>query len=257
MLRRLLKISASCALVCAALLALQLGLRDNLAVPAASASREPRRGSVVLLCVQPANVSCFGSIGAALNAAHDGDTIEVAGGTYIEYVVITKTVTLEGGWNSTFTARNLDLFTTIIRPPDATFSVVHIQGPFGNSAAFTPTLDGFTITGGGGGNHGGGIRVTNSDAVISHNIITGNLSYLLGGGIWVQNGAPLIENNYIENNQINSVGSAGWGGGIDLENTQATLIGNVIGSNAIGNSVGFGGGIAIQGGGPVTLSANT
>jgi hypothetical protein len=180
----------------------------------------------------------------------------VAAGTYIEYVVINKTVTLQGGWNSTFTARDPAAYRTTLRPPDASFSVVYIQGQFGNPGAVAPTLDGFTITGGGGGNHGGGLRITSSNAVVSNNVITGNVGYLLGGGVWVQNGAPLLQNNHIQNNHI-TPGSGGWGGGVMLENTQATLIGNVIASNSIHDSFGYGGGVAIQGGGPVYLTNNT
>ena len=71
--------------------------------------------------------------------------------------------------------------------------------PTGQSA-LTPTLDGFTISGGGGGNHGGGIRATDSNALIRNNVITDNVGFLYGGGIWVQRGAPRIENNRIENN---------------------------------------------------------
>ena len=216
-------------------------------------SLSPRHVSAMTLCVQPGSMSCYSTISAALHAAHAGDTIEVAAGTYIEYVVITQTLSVQGGWNADFTARDPAAYPTIVRPPDAAFSVVYIQGQFGDHSAVAPTLDGFTITGGGGGNHGGGLRVTNSNAIVSNNIITGNVGYLLGGGIWVQNGAPLIENNTIENNH----NSGGWGGGVELEGTQATLIGNLIANNAISDSVGYGGGVAIQGGGPVTLTNNT
>jgi hypothetical protein len=207
-------------------------------------------------CVQPGNPSCFATIQAALAASNPGDTIRVAAGTYVEYVIITKTVTLEGGWNASFTARDPQVNVTTIRPPDASFSVVFIQGKPGDPAAVAPTLDGFTITGGGGGNHGGGLRITNSNARIQNNHITGNLGYLLGGGVWVQNGAPLLINNRIEGNHINQ-SSGGWGGGVELESARATLTGNLIANNTISDSVGYGGGVAIEGGGPVTLTNNT
>ncbi len=231
---------------------LKLMVSGGLALVALTGTRLilPRRASATTLCVQPGSLSCFNSIGQAVMAAHTGDTIQVAAGTYIEYVVITQTVTLQGGWNATFTARDPAAFSTIIRPPDASFSVVDIEGPA------APTLDGFTITGGGGGNHGGGIRLRNSGGVVSNNTITGNVSYLLGGGIWVQGGAPTIQNNRIENNHI-TPSSGGWGGGVELEGTQAALIGNVIADNTISDSVGYGGGISIDGGGPVTLAGNT
>ncbi len=208
------------------------------------------------LCVQPGNASCYSTISAALNAARPGDTIRVAAGTYVEYVTITQTVTLQGGWNSNFTAHDPNVNVTTIRPPNASFSVVYIQGRFDNSAAVAPTLDGFTITGGGGGNHGGGLRITHSNAVITHNTIVHNTAYLLGGGIWVQGGAPLLQDNRIAYNQVTPSGSA-YGGGVELEDTQATLINNFIAENVISNTTGYGGGVHVDGGGPVTLTNNT
>jgi hypothetical protein len=254
MLNRSMKLASSGLLAVAAVLVVGLVLRPRPFTLAADAT--PRHANATTLCVQPGSLSCYTTISAALAAAHVGDTIQVAAGTYIEYVVITQTVTVQGGWNATFTARDPSIYLSLIRPPDATFSVVYIQGQFADPSAVTPTFDGFTVTGGGGGNHGGGLRVTNSNAIVSNNVITGNTGYLLGGGIWVQNGAPLIENNRIENNHIvPSIG--GWGGGVELESTRATLIDNVIAGNAISDSIGYGGGVAIEGGGPVTLTANT
>jgi len=216
----------------------------------------PQARAASTLCVQPGNVGCYSTISAALAAAQDGDTIRVVAGTYVEYVTIDKTVTLQGGWNATFTAHDPVAYPTIIRPPDASFSVVNIQGQIGDPSIVAPTLDGFVITDGGGGNHGGGLRVTNSNAVVTHNTITGNMGYLYGGGIWVQNGAPVLQYNRVENNHINQ-SSGGWGGGIELENTQAILIGNVIVNNTITDSIGYGGGVAVMGGGGVTLASNT
>ena len=212
---------------------------------------------VTTLCVQPGNLACFSSISAALAAAQPDDTIRVAAGTYIEYVTITKTVTLQGGWNASFTVRDPAVNVTLIRPPDSTFSVVYIQGQFGNPSAVAPTLDGFTITGGGGGNHGGGLRVTDSNAVVSNNVITGNVGFLLGGGVWVQRGAPRFENNRIENNVSDGFGQFAQGGGIQLENTQAILIDNVIAGNVVSGTDTSGGGVDVSGGGPVTLIGNT
>jgi hypothetical protein len=208
------------------------------------------------LCVQPGNASCFGTISAAITAANPGDTIRVVAGTYIEYVTINKTLTLEGGWNATFTSRDPVVNVTTIRPPDASFSVVYIQGQFGNPGVVAPTLDGFSITGGGGGNHGGGLRVTNSNAVIRNNRIHNNVGYLYGGGIWVQNGSPRLENNLIEHNLVTG-GVADEGGGIELEGTQAVLVHNTIISNTVDGSSGYGGGVAVVGGGGVVLDGNT
>ncbi len=55
------------------------------------------------LCVNPRGTgTCFSSIQAAVDAAHDGDTIKVAPGTYAEQVMIDgKSVTIRGAGNGT------------------------------------------------------------------------------------------------------------------------------------------------------------
>ena len=199
---------------------------------------------------------CYYPISAALSIAQPGDTIRVAAGTYTENLVITKTVALEGGWNTSFTTRDAALNVTALRPADPDVAIVTLQGQFGNTSAVAPVIDGFTISGARSSNHGGGLRITNSDAIIRHNIITDNVAYFLGGGIWVQNGAPRIENNRIENNRVTPSGGA-YGGGIELEGTRATLADNVIAHNVVSSTTGYGGGVAVDGGGPVTLTGNT
>jgi hypothetical protein len=206
------------------------------------------------------------TIQSAVDAAQPGDVIKVAAGVYTESkavsgfpynLYITKTVHLYGGYTcDDWTTQNYTINVVTIWPSTPDFAVVAMIGQFGQGASLTPTLDGFIISGGGGGNHGGGLRLQDSNALVRHNVITGNIGYLLGGGVWVQRGAPLIGYNRIENNHT-TPSISGRGGGIELEGTQATLIGNVIANNAISDSVGYGGGIAVEGGGPVTLTNNT
>lgn len=205
----------------------------------------------------------FSTIQAAVDASASGDVIKVAAGVYTESkpsvfanLYISKTVHIYGGYVcGSWVTQNPAANVTTIRPSTGDISVVDIEGQFGNTAAVTPTLDGFTVTGGGGGNHGGGIRIRDSNALINNSIITGNVAFLLGGGIWVQRGAPIIQNNRIQNNRINDDGSLG--GGIELEGTRATLTNNIIAGNVISSTSGHGGGIDISGGGPVTISGNS
>lgn len=216
-------------------------------------------------CVSPAGGGCFTTIQGAIDATSPGDTIRVAEGTYTGSTIVSgatynfyinKTITLEGGWNSTFTARDPAAHVTTLLPLDRAFSVVAIEGPMGNPDAVAPVIDGFNITGSDlGGNHGGGLRIRDSNAVVRNCEISGNQAFLLGGGVWVQRGGPRLENNRIQGNTVTGAGAAG--GGVELENTQATLNGNTIIANTIASSTGYGGGVAIAGGGPVTLTSNT
>ncbi|MBN1247911.1 MAG: hypothetical protein JXC32_09655 [Anaerolineae bacterium] len=205
------------------------------------------------LCVTASGMSgCSTTIGAALAAANPGDTIRVATGTYTENVVISQSVTLQGGWNPNFTLRDLTMFSVTIRPADASQSVVRIL-------AADPTVEGFVITGGRadlGGNHGGGIALRDSNAIVRDNVVISNSAFFLGGGIWVQRGAPTFEDNRIEGNLTLGLGQEAFGGGIQLENSNATLARNVVISNAIGSDGGYGGGLDI-GSGTVRLSDNT
>ena len=208
----------------------------------------------------------YQTIQAAVDAAQPGDLIKVAAGEYAESkmvngqpynLYITKTVDILGGYTcDNWVTRNYTANLTTIRPANPAIAVVTIPGQYGQSASLVPTLDGFTITGARSGNHGGGLRMIDSDAIIRNNTIRDNSAYLLGGGVWVQRGAPRFENNRIENNTVTPGGGA-LGGGIELEGTQATLTGNLISSNVVSGSIGSGGGIAIDSGGPVILVDNT
>lgn len=219
-------------------------------------------------CVRAGGGSCFPTINAALAVARPGDTIRVAKGTYYDNVVLTQTLTLQGGWNETFTARDPLAYPSTILPNDTGTSVVSVQGREDNWNAVAPTLEGFTITGGGGNlllnaegrapegiAHSGGLYITQSNAVVRNNIIAGNASSFTGGGVLVYKGAPRLENNRIENNFITG---GGFGAGLELESTDAVLVNNVIAYNqGTGPNDTYGGGISISGGGTVRLERNT
>jgi hypothetical protein len=196
-------------------------------------------------CVTPDGVGgCASSIGQALAAAHPGDTIRVATGTYTENVVISEAVILEGGWNAAFTIRDPGLFSVTIRPADASKTVVSILGA-------DATVDGFAITGGRaelGSNHGGGMRIVDSNATVRGNSVFSNSAFLLGGGIWVQRGAPTLEDNRIQGNLTLGLGQDAFGGGVQLENSQATLARNIIAGNTLSGTSGCGAGLDMTGG---------
>ena len=210
----------------------------------------------------------FTTIQAAVDNAQPGDIIKVAAATYIESkmvsgtpynLYITKTLSILGGYTcADFTNQNPFANATTIRPSTSMESVVSIFGVFGTTSQVAPTIDGFIISGGGGGNHGGGISMRDSDATISNNIITGNIGYLLGGGIYVQRGTPRIQYNRIQNNTADGQGNFALGGGIEMETAAGLVRSNIIANNTFtGGGTMNGGGVDINGGGPVILANNT
>ena len=212
------------------------------------------------LCVKPGGGDgCYPQITDALASAMEGDTILVATGIYTENVVLSQTVTLQGGWNLDFSIRHLEVFSSTIVPDNPSYSVVAILGDSGDPAAVAPILDGFVIRGGRaelGGNHGGGLRIIDSHALVISNTIRGNSAFFLGGGIWVQRGAPQLAGNRVEDNlSVGPGNNNAYGGGIQLENARARLMDNLISGNVVSGTQAYGGGLDVVGS-VVTLVGN-
>ena len=138
---------------------------------------EKKRASAIMLAllltsmltlafnIQPANAGTitvpddYATIQGAINAASDGDTINVRAGTYYENVIINKKVSLVGE----------DRGTTII-DGSGNGNVVCMT-----SAADTANISSFTLRNGRGINDGAGIDVqSSSNHTITGNIITDN-----------------------------------------------------------------------------------
>ena len=73
------------------------------------------------------NSPCYTSIQAAINAASTGAIIRIAQGTYSESITLNtlKSLTLKGGWNSSFTSQAPN--TTIIKAPKANQGSLTLQ----------------------------------------------------------------------------------------------------------------------------------
>ena len=228
-------------------------------------------GSRATLCVG-GKPSCYSSLQAAFDAAHDGDTIRVAAGTYTGGVTITKSLTVVGA--------------------GAGATVITGGGPVVTIGAFdavtepTVAIDGVTITGGvatssalsaawiGADNVialGGGIEVPpatdpndpnnllpGATVVVSDSVVTGNRVAPTGtfappagqapywplcpngycpfawakGGGIDTWGALTLKNTAVTNNEVSGVASDADGGGINLWWT-ATLA--MTGSTVAGN----------------------
>jgi len=212
----------------------------------------------------------------AVDLAAEGDTVKVAGGVYSDvdtqalgYVVaISKTITLRGGYSTAFAD-----------PPDpAAFPttldakgkgrVIQITGDV--SVPITPTIEGFTITGGNatglggyqGVDAGGGIYCYRAHPIISGSTITANTASsngsVSGGGIFLYHCASaMLSHNTITGNTA-STGGFGRGGGVNLTYSNGTIIsGNCIISNTASTAgYGYGGGLYLYSS-DTTIAGNT
>ncbi len=184
------------------------------------------------------------TIQAAINLAVNGDTVQVAPGTYkenINFMGKAITVTSSGGPQVT------------IIDGGQTGTVV----TFSSGETSSSVLTGFTLKN---GNttfpflDGGGITIQNSSPTITNNVITQNGACDGGGGIASSFGSPMIQGNMITNNAQSGCSGGVGGGGISIGgNSAAHLIGNVISNNSFGSGAG---GISLFAAGSPTVRAN-
>lgn len=209
----------------------------------------------------------YATIQDAINAARNGDTIQVAQGAYTENITITtsKTISLQGGWNSDFTSRSGDSSFTHIdgRGRGTVFAIGVSRG-----VSVTVGIDGFTIRNGM-ASEGGGIRAEATDRgseirlVLTNNAIKENVSTHRGGGIFIQSFQNAAIETDLTNNTISENTASHVGGGIRVNSNLGgsaviTLTKNVITRNTLGEGGWDGGGIAAYASlsGKTTLSLN-
>jgi len=221
----------------------------------------------------------------AVDVSAPGGHILVATGVYTgvqasggmtQVVYIDTSVSIQGGYSSDFSTWDPVAYPTTL-DAEGEGRVVSIVG-----GTITATLDSLVITGGDAtglpvncpqagaatSGCGGGILVHNAEALISGNVISGNLAAVSagghsasGGGICVvYGGNTVISGNLIAHNYA-SQGMSGMGGGIDMyypynvEVVSNQVLDNVATTHA--SLAGWGGGIAIRGSGAAaTISGN-
>jgi len=232
-----------------------------------------------VLCVAPGGTGCGGpcgdcyaSVQAAVDAAGTGDEIRIASGVYTgvqtregttQVVIITKTLTLSGGYTTTNWTTSDPVANPTTLDAERQGRVMYI------TADVNPTVEGLRITGGdgstGGDDNGGGIAIQEATAIIRHNVISDNVGGRLltvggdGGGIYVitSTSPVLIYSNTIQANVGYSgtlasptVAGGGLGGGIAVFASSAIITGNQILDNTAAQTDipssaarGYGGGI--------------
>ncbi len=169
----------------------------------------------------------------AIGNADAGDVIRVEEGVFAETLVITKSLTLEGGYNSNFTDRTPR--TTVITPPSGRAIAIVGDG-------ITVTIDGFEIRDGDvGGGNGGGVAIdvnAGSSVTITDNFIHDNTADG-GGGIYAKtkDSSLVIRENDV---MTNTTATGGDGAGIyaGTYTSTFTLTDNEIRGNVSGDNCG-------------------
>lgn len=219
------------------------------------------------------------TIQRAVDVASSEDEILIAGGVYSDVhlrvapigyfgpssisqiVYITKTATIQGGYNSDFSVWDPTIYTSTLDAQQAG-RVIFISGQI------SPTIDSLHVTGGeatglggefinvGTRDTGGGIYISQAEATVSNCIVEGNtaqtsgFNWSYGGGLHLSEDSSTILANEICNNRVSSA-QGGVGGGVSLLRSDATLVDNDIFSNEGSNaSWGEGAGISIIFGAP-------
>jgi len=177
----------------------------------------------------------YPTIQQAIDAAQEGDIIQVAEGHYIENLILKSGITLKGSYDKNFNTRFPKKHTTIING-NQTKSVITI------SNCSNVTIDGFKIINGLTSNNGGGVFINQSFNIkILNNLIQDNVTTWvdwntgMGGGIYIgQSNKVEISRNWIKNNKAKN------GGGIGVYRSKFIRVENNILSDNTADSHGGG-----------------
>jgi len=238
------------------------------------------KGGSLLLCLWMAGSALatvrmngvpYADVQSALDAAADGDVVQISGVNTEHNLHITNSVTLEGGWNSTFTARDpalypstldaLQLGRVIAIQGETTLTIVLRDLALLNGLATNTTIAvGF----------GGGLFATNAVLTLSGCTFSSCVANAgsdvagFGGGacIFSAGAATLIRSNCFERNRAVHITSTpstsvGYGGGLYLQGP-GTAAENIFRNNWAGganNMTAQGGGVYLAGG-PMMVSNN-
>jgi predicted outer membrane repeat protein len=166
------------------------------------------------LCVDPHLATCYDTIGHALYAAVDGDTIQISADVYNENLYIKKNVSLAGSSEGPYPG-----IRTVVRGALPNAPVIHIM------LGKTVHLSTIMITGGNSSYGGGGIDNVGvlyaDNVIVDHNSTTGRGGGILNVGTLIMTDSLVQYNTAIEPFPHNYEG--GYGGGIYNHQGTVTL----------------------------------
>ncbi|HET7050046.1 MAG TPA: choice-of-anchor Q domain-containing protein [Solirubrobacteraceae bacterium] len=187
------------------------------------------------------------------DASLTGQTITLTTGA----LMVTHSLTISGPGAASLTINGGNLS-----------SVFDIDTPVGSHSSVT--ISGLTVTGGKGGDPGGGGIIANTvDSVtLTGDTISGNQASVRtndaggGGGVYVNGGTLVIQNSTITNNKLAFTLSAGasGGGGVYDNHGAVTVTGSDISGNTVTHATSLGdsgGGGIYSNGGDVDVSSST
>jgi hypothetical protein len=182
----------------------------------------------------------FQTIGAAVNAAHSGDEIWIKQGRYEESVLLSKNLSLLGGFSGKEVERDIAKFKTTISGASANLPAImcpsncFIQGLIlrdCNRASMTIYADGSapkvstvvhdcTLTNNTSPTVGGGILISHGEVDCSRCVFTQNnaTGYSQGGALYIEEHSTVVLNGCVV-----SENSANFGGGIVCLDSMMTL----------------------------------
>ena len=205
------------------------------------------------------------NIQEAIDAAADGDIIQIATGTYYEHEVNTDgksiivsgetnadgtpAVTIDGQLNigSVLICANGESGTTIIEHLVITGGL-DVYGGGMRCTGTSPTLRNIQFTSNTGA-HGGGMSSTNGSPILIDCSFTDNLATIDGGGMSIREGSPILENCQFSDNDTHSMIQDTSGGGMYIIDAQVTLLECAFNGNTTSSSQGSGtgGGVTASG----------
>lgn len=198
------------------------------------------RAAALTVCPTGAPQCAYGTVQEAIDAAQPGDVVQISTGLYTDVhshagltqtVLITKSLTLRGGYSTDFADWDPQAFPTTL-DAQGLGRVLCISGPL------EVLIEGVRITGGDAGDlDGGGIAILSATATLSASQITGN-SARTGGGLFAQGAHVRILETRVTHNEATE-----QGGGVGV--TDSIL--EIEASPLISNTAFDGGGLYLLG----------